>query len=88
MAQHQPIPTTDKHIKMLSMFPDIQKRQHFKQYVVDGGYMFRLPLDYEMNEYHGLVDAEIVAFTPDSKVETHEIHLDSSGKINQVYLVI
>ena len=88
MAAHLPIPTTDKHIKMLSLFPDIQKRQHFKQYIVEGGYMFRLPLEYEMNEYHGLIDAEIVAFTPDLKDKTYEIHLDSSGKINQVYLVM
>ena len=88
MASHIPTPTTEEHFKMLSLFPEIKTMPILKRMVVEGGYIFRLSSDYQMNEYHGLVDDEIVSFTPDSMHCTFEIHLDSSGKINQVYLVM
>ena len=51
-----------------------------------GGNMQRLTSDYRMDEEHGLIDDEIIAYSTQDKIL--EIHLDYKGKINQVYLVM
>lgn len=47
----------------------------------------RLPLEsYNMDDEHGLVDHEVIAVVREE--DTLEFHLDKSGKINEIYLVM
>jgi hypothetical protein len=88
MAGHLSIPTTQQHRDMLNKFPNIKEMGFFKRQEVDNGYIFRLSSDYAMDEEHGMVDDEIVSFTPLTMECIYEIHLDKDQKINQVYLVM
>jgi len=87
MAGHLPIPTRAFHRAVLKNIREIKPMKYFERYPIKGGFAQRLTQDYQMNDEHGLVDDEIVSFTPEHRKHTYEIHLDSSGKINQIYLV-
>ncbi len=88
MAGHLPIKTEMFHEGIVNTIRDIKKLAYFKRYPHVTGIVQRLTPDYEMNEDHGLVDDEIISYTPSTRDRSYEIHLDSSGKINQVYLVM
>ena len=92
MAQHSPIPTTTFHKGIVNSFKkkhDIKTVKFFERFSTTDKpfpYMQRLTSDYRMDEEHGLIDDEIIAYNTQDKIL--EIHLDYKGKINQVYLVM
>jgi len=92
MAQHTPIPTTTFHKGIVNSFKkkhDIKTVKFFERFPTTDNifpYMQRLTPDYRMDEEHGLIDDEIIAYSTQDKIL--EIHLDNKGKINQVYLVM
>ena len=97
MAQHIPIGTAgfqvivDKHFRPLhfNRLNDYQT-EYFEKF---GMHVQRLPLEYEMNEYHGKVDKYIFNMFGsfiygERDDENYEVHLDKDWKVNQVYLVV
>lgn len=92
MAQHCPIPTTTFHKGIVNSFKkkhDIKTVKFFERFPVTDKifpYVQRLTPEYEMNEDHGKVDDEIIAYSTQEKIL--EIHLNKNGGINQVYLVM
>ncbi len=92
MAGHLPIPTTRFHKGIVNSFKnkhDIKTVKFFERFPTTDNifpYVQRLTSDYRMDEDHGLIDDEIIAYSKQDKI--FEIHLDNKGKINQVYLVM
>ena len=55
----------------------------------NNGIFMNLPVkEYNMDEETGLKDEYVISFTPSHMEYIIEIHLNSEGKINQVYLVL
>lgn len=88
MAAHIPIPTDELVLKTIKSFErkhNIKDLEFFERIPHGKCTIQRLTPDYEMNEYHGLIDDEIIAINYQQK--TLEIHIDNNKKINQVYLI-
>ena len=72
----------------------IKKLEHFKKEKCLGVNIQRLPVnEYRMDEEHGKVDEEVLAYWEDSvegedEQPLYEIHIDKDMKINEVYLVM
>ena len=93
MAGHLPIKTKTFHVNKLEeyrkMVKDIKSEPFYKRRTsAKGGYFCRLPKEYFMDEEHGLKDDDVICYTPPSMGCIYEIHLDSNGDINMVYLVM
>ena len=92
MAGHLPIATTAEHSNLLlelNKIKEIQSLPHFMRVRGTNGTFMNLPVnEYNMDEETGLKDEYVISFTPSHMEHILEIHLNSEGKINQVYLVM
>lgn len=91
MAGHLPIKKVGfpRLVQKSTNLEQIQKLEYYKSYKFLEHTLKRLPLnEYAMDNEHGKVDHEILAFTPKSGTCIFEIHFDKDLNINEVYLVM
>ena len=99
MAGHLPIPTNNFHkglFEVCKLYTPLREGKDFDRVRVEGygGYFQKLPIDYAMDDEHGMLDTEVYSFVPDDENsdEIYEIHLGRDEKnllkINQIYLVM
>ncbi|NIQ16492.1 MAG: hypothetical protein GTO02_19490 [Candidatus Dadabacteria bacterium] len=91
MAGHLPVKNTMFRLALLTEAKNELKEitEDFKRVTLSKFPNYRamkLPMEYQMNEEHGLVDDTILCVERDEDIL--EFHLDVNGKINEIYLVM